>query len=283
MIEIEREVVEANGIKLHVRSCGNGRPMVLLHGWPQTAWSWRKVMPLLAPHYRCIAPDLRGMGDSDKPVSGYDMRTVANDIHALCEALELENVYLVGADWGGLVARRYALDRPGVLDRVGIVDIVPHDQIFANFTPGYARGAWHYFFNAVPDMPEKLVAQDVRTFLMAMFRPKYHNPADLDEAIEEYVRAYSKPGALRGGFAYYKAMFDENPALDAENPRATIAEPVHCVWGNSCGIGGPFDVLKMWRPVAPKVTGRGLDACGHYVHEEQPGILAEELIAFGKA
>jgi len=282
MAEIERNTIKANGVTLHYRACGEGPPMVLLHGWPQTSYSWRKMLPLLAPHYRCIAPDLRGFADSDKPVGGYDMRTVANDIHAMCETMGLENVYLVGADWGGLVARRYALDRPGVLDRLCIVDIVPHDQIFANFSPAYARGAWHYFFNAVPDMPEQLVAHDIKLFLQAMFRPKYHNPADMDEAIDEYVRAYSKPGALRGGFAYYKAMFDENPALDAENPDARIAEPVHCVWGNSGGMGGPFDVLKMWESVAPKLSGRGLDACGHYVHEEQPEALAEEIIAFGK-
>lgn len=281
MIEIKRNVVRANGINQHYRVCGEGPDMVLLHGWPQTSYSWRKVLPLLAPHYRCIAPDLRGMGDTDKPASGYDMRTVANDIHALIEALGLRDVYMVGADWGGLVARRYALDGLGALKRICIVDIVPHDRIFANFTPTYARGAWHYFFNAVPDMPEKLVSHDVRTFLQAMFRPKYHNPADMDEAIDEYVRAYSKPGALRGGFAYYKAMFEENVALDAETPDAKIAEPVHCVWGNSGGMGGPFDVLEMWRSVAPDVTGRGLDACGHYVHEEQPDALAEEIIAFG--
>jgi haloacetate dehalogenase len=282
MTEIERNVVRANGINQHFRACGQGPAMVLLHGWPQTSYSWRKVMPLLAPHYRCIAPDLRGMGDTDKPVAGYDMRTVATDIHALIEALGLSDVYMVGADWGGLVARRYALDRPGMLDRICIVDIVPHDRIFANFTPSYARAAWHYFWNAVPDLPESLVAHDVRGFLQAFFRPKTHNPETLDEFIDEYVRAYSKPGALRGGFAYYKAMFDENPALDAENPDARIAEPVHCVWGNSGGMGGPFDVLEMWRPVAPDVTGRGLDACGHYVHEEQPEALVEEIIAFGR-
>jgi haloacetate dehalogenase len=283
MVEIERNVVRANGINQHYRACGAGPALVLLHGWPQTSYSWRKVMPLLAPHYRCIAPDLRGMGDTDKPVSGYDMRTVATDIHALIEVLGLEDVYMIGADWGGLVARRYALDRPGALDRLCIVDIVPHDQIFANFTPSYARGAWHYFWNAVPDLPEKLVAHDVRGFLQAFFRPKTHNPETLDEFIDEYARAYSKPGALRGGFAYYKAMFDENPALDAENPDARIAEPVHCVWGNSGGMGGPFDVLAMWRSVAPDVTGRGLDECGHYVHEERPVDLAAEIIAFGEA
>jgi len=280
-MDIERQVVKANGINLHYRECGNGPALVMLHGWPQTSYAWRKVMPLLAPHYRCIAPDLRGMGASDKPVGGYDMRTVANDIRALVAELGLGKVYMVGTDWGGLVARRYALDHPGELERLFIVDIVPHDQVFARMTPQSARGAWHYFWNAVPDMPEKLVSYDVRLFLQALFRPKYHNPAVMEEGLDEYVRAYSAPGALRGGFAYYKAMFDENPALDVENPRARIEEPVHMLWGNSGGMG-VFDVLEMWKSCAPHATGRGLDACGHYIHEEEPEILCEEILAFGR-
>lgn len=280
--EIRRDVIKANGINQHYRECGEGPAMVLLHGWPQTSWAWRKVMPMLAPHYRCIAPDLRGMGDTDKPVGPYDMRTVASDIAALIEALGLEEVYLVGMDWGGLVARRFALDRPGELARICIVDIVPHDQIFANFTPDMARGGWHYFWNQVPDLPEALVKHDVRLFLQTVMRAKYHNPADLDDSIDEYVRAYSKPGALRGGFAYYKAMFERNRELDAESEGQTIAEPVHCVWGTSGGMGGPFDVMAMWRSVAPHASGREIPACGHYVPEEQPEILVEELLGFGR-
>lgn len=282
MPEIAQKMVKANGINLHYREAGRGPAMVLLHGWPQTSYSWRKVMSPLAQRYRVVAPDLRGMGDSDKPMTGYDMRTVAADIRQLAAELGLERPYLVGADWGGLVARRYALDWPGEASRLGIVDIVPHGQIFANFKVEYARGAWHYFFNAVPDLPEQLVAHDVRGFLLAFCRPKYHNPAHLDEAIDAYVRAYSKPGALRGGFAYYKAMFEENRRLDTESLGKTIQEPVHCIWGNSGGMGGAFDVLEMWRPDAPQVTGRGIDDCGHYIHEEAPDILVEELLQFGK-
>lgn len=281
MSEISRNIVRANGINQHYREAGQGPAMILLHGWPQTSYAWRKVMPALGAQYRVIAPDLRGMGDTDKPASGYDMRTIATDIRELAAALGLEQPYLVGTDWGGLVARRYALDWPGELDRIAIVDIVPHEQIFQNFKPEYARGAWHYFWNAVPDLPERLVAYDVRAFLQAMFRPKYHNPAHMDEAIDEYVRAYSKPGALRGGFAYYKAMFEENRALDAESSGKTITDPIYAVWGTSGGMGGPFDVLEMWRPDAPDITGRGIESCGHYVPEEAPEILVEELLAFG--
>ena len=239
MSEIERNTIKANGITQHYRSCGEGPPMVLLHGWPQTSYSWRKMLPLLAPHYRCIAPDLRGYADSDKPVSGYDMRTVANDIHAMCETMGLKNVYLVGADWGGLVARRYALDRPGVLDRLCIVDIVPHDQIFANFSPTYARGAWHYFFNAVPDMPEQLVAHDIKLFLQAMFRPKYHNPAVMDAGAGR-----RDPGSTRRRIEALLSGFGPGcVALGLHVPLHTV--PVRWAW--ICGLGhGATAVVWTW-------------------------------------
>jgi len=279
-VAVERRAVVANGIRQHVRVAGEGPPLVLLHGWPQTSYAWRKVMPLLADRYRVIAPDLRGMGQTDKPVNGYDMRTVATDIRALLAAMGLERPYIVGSDWGGLVARRFALDWPGEAARYLIVDIVPNEQIFADFRPEYARGAWHYFFNAVPDMPEKLVAHDVDAFLRAMMGPKYFNPAHLEEAIDEYVRAYSANGALRGGFAYYKAMFEENRLLDRESAGRTIGDPIRCVWGNHGGMGGPFDVLAMWRTDAPDMDGCGFDQCGHYIAEEAPEKLVAEILTF---
>jgi len=280
---LTKKRIEIDGIGMAYRDEGEGDPIVFLHGNPTSSYLWRNIMPHVAGLGRAIAPDLVGMGDSDKPAGGYDMRTVATDIRQMATVLGLDRPYLVGTDWGGLVARRYALDWPGELDRIAIVDIVPHEQIFQNFTVAYAKGAWHYFFNAVPDMPEKLVAHDVRTFLAAMFGPKYHNPADMEEALDEYVRAYSQPGALRGGFAYYKAMFEENRRLDEESLGKTIQEPIYCIWGNSGGMGGPFDVLEMWRSDAPNITGRGIDDCGHYVAEEAPDILVEELLAFGKS
>jgi len=277
----EPTVVRVNGVRLHALTAGEGRPMVLLHGWPQTSYAWRKVIPALAERFRVVAPDLRGMGHSDKPASGYDLRTVATDIYQLVKALGLDRPYLVGHDWGGLVARRFALDWPGQAARLAVLDIVPHEQVLANLSAHVARGVWHFFFNAVPDLPELLVRDRVEAFLRAFFWPKCHNPAVfIEEGIAEYTRAYSAPGALRGGFSYYRAMFVENRALDAESAGRRIGEPVLCLWGNSGGMGGVFDVLEMWRKEALDVRGRGIDACGHYPAEEQPEVVIEELFGF---
>ncbi len=279
---IERNVVRVNGIQLHYLRAGDeGPPMVLLHGWPQTSYAWRKVLPVLARHYRVVAPDMRGMGRSDKPASGYDLRTVSTDIWELVRALDLERPYLVGHDWGGLVARRYELDSPHQTSRVAVLDIVPHEQVLSNLSASTARGAWHFFFNAVPDLPEVLVQGNVEVFLRALFYPKCHDPAAfIEECIEEYTRAYSAPGALRGGFGYYRAMFEENRSLESENADRKIEVPVLCLWGNSGGMGSSFDVMRMWEREANDVRGHGIDACGHYMAEERPEIVIDELLAF---
>ena len=275
-------VVRVNGARIHYLRQGEGRPMVLLHGWPQTSFCWRKVMAPLAQHFAVIAPDLRGFGASDKPVTGYDMRTVATDIWELIKSLGFEKAILVGHDWGGLVARRLALDNPEVVERLVIVDIVPHEQIFTDhFTVPVAFGSWHYFFNAVPDLPEVLVEGRVEPFLRAFMRPKCYDPDFLGpEELAEYVRAYSQPGALRAGFNYYRCMAKENRALDAESAGRKIEAPALVLWGTEGGMGGPYPVLDMWRRECLDVQGRAIERCGHYVAEEQAEVLLQEILAF---
>ncbi len=278
------DVARVNGVRLHYREAGSGPALLLLHGWPETSYTFRKVLGPLAAHYRVVAPDLRGLGASDRPATGYDVRTLATDVAALIEALGLERPYLVGHDWGGLIARRFALDRPGELARIAILDVAPHEQVFANLTADVAKATWHFYFNAVPDLPERLVAHDVEGFLRSLFRPKCHNPGRfIEECIDEYTRAYSQPGALRAGFAYYQAMFAENRALDRESAGRMITEPLLVLWGNDGGMGGTVDVLSMWRAEAAQVEGRGFDACGHYLPEEAPQETVAELLRFGRA
>lgn len=280
--DLHSDVVRVNGIRLHYREAGEGPPMLLLHGWPQTAYAFRKIIEPLSAHYHVIAPDLRGMGSSDKPSGPYDMRTVASDIRGLMRALALERAYLVGHDWGGLAARRFALDWPGEAARLAILDVAPHERVLTNLTPEVARATWHFYFNSVPDLPEQLVAHDVETFLRALFGPKCHNPERfIEEGIAEYTRAYSQPGALRAGFAYYKAMFAENRALDRESAGQRITDPLLVLWGNSGGMGQAVDVLGMWRDEALKVEGRGFDEAGHYLPEEAPEGVVAELLRFG--
>lgn len=286
--------VRVNGIRLSVRDSGEtdgaaaGKPaLLLLHGWPQTSYAFRKLVDRLSAEYRLVIPDLRGLGASGLApagaAGGYDVRTLAQDIRALVAALGLERPYLVGHDWGGLIGRRYALDWPGELSRLAILDVAPHEQVLSNLTAEVAQATWHFYFNAFPELPERLVQHDVEGFLRALFRPKCHDPAVfIEECIGEYTRAYSDPESLAAGFAYYRAMFAQNRAIDQEHPGERITDPLLVLWGESGGMGNTVDVLGMWGREAESVTGRGIAAAGHYLPEEAPDEVVEEILRFGR-
>ncbi len=278
-------IIFANGINHQVLEAGDGRPIVLLHGWPQTSFAWRKVMPELARKYRVIAPDLRGMGATDKPDGPYDMRTVAADIRALLAELGLNKPYIVGHDWGGLVARRFALDFPGEADRIAILDVAPHEQALRRINDQSARGLWHFFFNAKTDMATNLIEGREEIFLTHLFQDKCHDPQSfIADCVSNYASAMAAPGALRAGLKYYTAMFDENRSLDNEAlaKGLKITEPLLLLWGLSGGVGAVADLMAMWGAEAKNlVRGVPFEKSGHYLAEEEPEKVIEELLAFG--
>lgn len=280
---MQTHTVAANGIAHHVLEAGDGPAMVLLHGWPQTSFAWRKVMPALAAHYRVVAPDLRGMGRTDRPDGPYDMRTVADDLAALIDALGLDRPYLVGHDWGGLVARRFALDRPNAARRIAVLDVAPHEQALQNINAQSARGLWHFFFNVKTELATALIAGREEVFLRHFFHDKCHDPETfIPECVGEYAAALAAPGALAAGLKYYQAMFAENRALDAAGKGQKIAAPLLLLWGTSGGVGAVADLMAMWgREADNLVRGVGFDGSGHYLAEEEPDRVIEELLAFG--
>ena len=281
MTDITEKFVFANGIQQYVLEAGNGTPLVLLHGWPQTNFAWRKVMPVLARSHHVVAPDLRGLGRTDKPDGDYDIRTLATDIHALLGELGIEKPVLVGHDWGGLVARRFCLDWPGEARAAAILDVAPHEQVLANLSANSAKSLWHFFFNAVPDLPEKLVAGRADIFLRYLFRDKCYDPETfLAECLDVYAKAYDSEEAFRAGAQYYKAMFGKNRDIDQKEPAKKMVEPLLCLWGTKGGVGGVVDLLHMWRQEAEDVRGCAFDKSGHYLPEEEPGKVVDELNKF---
>ena len=193
-------MASVNGIQLHYVIGGHGDPIVLLHGWPETWYAWHKVMPALAKNYTVIAPDLRGLGDSSKPPTGYDGKTVAEDIHQLVTQLGFKTIFLVGHDIGTQVAYSYAAAHPNETKRLVILDVPiagigPEENI---------TGLWWAQFHNVRDIPEMLVAGHEREYLTWFYRNYSYNPdAITEEDIEEYVSHYSAPGGMRAGFEYY--------------------------------------------------------------------------------
>jgi len=199
-----------NNVRLHYVTGGRGEPVVLLHGFGSTWYMWRNVMPELAKRYTVIVPDLRGAGDSDKPATGYDKRTLAEDIHQLVTLLGHQRIFLVGHDIGLMVSYAYAAAHPGEVRRLVLLDApIPGTKVFEEIE--HSPMVWHFAFHNVRDLPEALVAGRERTYLTeGFYRALSYNPAAFTEAdIDEYVRCYSAPGGMRGGFEYFRAFAED--------------------------------------------------------------------------
>ena len=187
-----------NGIQIHYVMGGKGDPVILLHGWPETWYGWRHVMPTLAKNYTIIAPDLRGLGDSSKPTTGYDGKTLAEDIHQLVTSLGFKTILLVGHDIGTQVAYSYAAAHPTEVKKLAVMELT-----IPGFVPAGRMPLWWATFHQTPDVPEALVQGKEMMYLSWFFHNLAFNPAAItQEDINEYVSHYSAPGAMRAGFEY---------------------------------------------------------------------------------
>jgi haloacetate dehalogenase len=278
---IQHHTARVNDIRLHYVTSGDGPPLFLLHGFPQSWYMWRKVIPALAEHFTVVAPDLRGYGDSDKPGGGFDKRTMAQDVIALARCLGYEKFSLAGHDRGGRVAYRCALDHPQAVSRLALLDIVPTGVVFDHTNAQLARSQWHWFFFQLPDLPELLLGDNIPGYLAWTFRNgSFQRHAFDDAAVAEYVRIFSLPGSLRCALEDYRA----GGAVDWENDRADAAAgrqlqaPTLVLWGAEAGLGRAWPVLEVWRKWAKDVRGEAIPQCGHYLPEEQPEVVAQELL-----
>lgn len=280
-LAVEHRTVRVNGIKMHYVEAGEGPPVFLLHGFPETWFAWRHQIPVLAKQYRVIAPDLRGYGDTAKPKGGYDKRTMARDIRELLETLGYGKIALIGHDRGARVATRYAKDYPETLDRLGVFDNIPTRVIFNRMNAEVARGHWFFLFNNVPDLPEALIAGREEIWLRFIFSSWCFNPQLFSaEEIAVYVEAYSKPGGLRGAFDDYRAG-QEDVAQDEEDKDVLIACPTLVLWGEDFESGGKmWDFRSIWRETARDPQFFSIAQCGHLPHEEKPEIVNDRLLQF---
>jgi haloacetate dehalogenase len=279
---LTHDTVALDGLRLHHRVGGSGPPVVLLHGWPQTGHCWRHVAGPLAADHTVIVPDLRGYGASDKPTGGFDKRTMARDISALVEHLGHERVAVVGHDRGGRVAHRWALDRPEQVTRLAVLDIAPSRATWQRMDGDLGAKYWHWLFHLQPDLPERLAGADVEGYLRYFLEKWTYAREGLEpSAIAEYVRAFSQPGALRCGFDDYRAH-PVDSAHDEEDHAAgrRVTQPLLALWGADGVMGTTLPLLDMWREYADDVRGRAIERCGHFVPEERPAEVLEELRGF---
>jgi pimeloyl-ACP methyl ester carboxylesterase len=279
--QIKHHTVKVNGIRMHVAEAGEGPPVVLLHGYPETWFAWRHQWPDLARDYHVIMPDLRGYGDTDKPDTGYDKRNMAEDIWQLVAHFGYDRIALVGHDRGARVATRFAKDNRAVVDRLAVFDNIPTRVVFNATDAKLAKMYWFFYFQQVPHLPEALIQGREDIFLRHFFTTWCYNPGAIDEAaVAEYVRAYAQPGALRGAFNDYRAG-PVDLAQDIEDADALIECPVLALWGADFDlVGKQFDVLEVWKSMAKNVRGVAVPECGHLPQEEQPARVNQELREF---
>jgi len=279
--DFTHQYANLKGVRIHFVTIGQGAPVVLIHGWPQTWFEWRRVMPLLADKFSLVAPDLRGLGDSSRPSTGYDKKTVANDVWQLMhDHLGQSRFAVVGHDWGAPVAFRLAADHPAEVTHLALLDVpVPGDQPAGAAIGGTPR--WHHMFHQVPDLPEALTVGRERTYLEWFFMNGCDQAGTFSDAdIAEYVRTYSQPGAMRAGFNFYRAL-----SQDVAANRATFAAgfklPMPTLGIGGGGSRGRGDlVIESLRRVANRAEGGSIADCGHFIPEEKPEELARRLHEF---
>ena len=278
-IDYTHHKTTVNGILMHYVIGGKGDPVVLLHGWPETWYEWRHIIPqLIDNNYTVIAPDMRGFGDSEKPQIGYDTKTVAEDIYQLVKKLGNSKIYIVAHDWGGPVAYSYAAAHPQDVRKMVILDtLLPGFGLeeAANFSP---KGLWHLSFHAVRDLPEKLIDGKEDIYLNWFYDWTYNQSAITSEDREEYIKQYSKPGAMRAGFEYYRAVFEDSEQ-NKEYANEKLEIPILTI-GGEAGIGN-FTTAS-FQKVANNVTGITLPNTGHFIPEERPNFLTKQILEFFK-
>ncbi len=278
---IVHHTVEANGIKQHYVEAGSGEPIVLLHGFPLFWYQWRNVIPILAKQYRVIAPDLRGYGATQKPPTGYDKRTMANDVLALMQTIGIGRAAIVGHDRGARVATRFAKDHPDAASKLVVIDNVPTRVIYETLDSKLAKPQWFFIFNSVPDLPEALIAGHEDVWLRYFFSEWCYNPEMISgEDFETYVKNYQAAGAVRGAMDDYRAG-TEDVAQDDADKDIKIAVPTLALWGEqSHVVAGLFDVPAIWQEMASHVQFSVIPRCGHLPPEEQPEAVSQAILEF---
>lgn len=280
-----------DGVDIHAVIGGDGPPVLLLHGHPQTHAIWHRTAPELARHRTVVAADLRGYGDSAKPPglpdhSNYSKRTMAQDQVALMRALGFERFDVIGHDRGGRVAARMALDHPQAVRKLVTLDIAPTLAMYEQTSFDFARAYFHWFFLIQPaPFPETLIRADPEQYLRRTMGTRSAGMTPFaPEAFAEYLRCLSEPGAAHSLCEDYRA----SATIDLEHDRADrdaghkIACEFLALWGADGVVARCFDPLAEWRRVAQNVQGRALP-CGHYIPEEAPDALLATVLPFLEA
>lgn len=280
----EHKFIRVNDIQMHYVTAGQGDPVILLHGFPQFWYAWRHQIPELAKHFKVIVPDLRGYGQSDKPlkISDYSTHILSSDITALIHALGYKKAHIAGHDWGGAVAWQTALEYPEVVDKLAILNC-PHPfaltkALRTNFRQ--IKKSWYIFFFQIPYLPEFVFKMFGRQMLeRAMRNSTLRKDTFNDEDLNKYLLELQKPGAFTAALNYYRAAFRQMcQAKKSSGPMHKINAPTLLIWAeNDIALGKEltFDMDPFFNN---SFEIHYIPNCSHWVNEEQPELVNQLLI-----
>ncbi len=284
--------INNQGVRISGRIGGklDGKPLLLIHGHPQSHTMWHLTAPELAKHFRVVMFDLRGYGDSDRPATDaahtpYSKRAMATDAMAVMAHFGYDKFQVLAHDRGARVAHRLAADHPNAVERMMLLDIAPTLGMYENTTQLFATLYWHWFFLIQPaPLPEALIGDDPVRYLHGVMGARYGGLEKFaSAALQEYERCALIPNSAMAMAEDYRAA----ATIDLEHDRADVAAgkkidtPVHVLWGAKGVVQQCFDVLKLWRDRATCVTGMPVES-GHYIPEENPAVVLQEALAFFK-
>ena len=270
------ERIRANGVDIQVNWAGNGPPLLLLHGYPESHLMWHRVAPELTKDFTVVVPDLRGYGDSGKPPSApdhlpYSKRVTAQDQAEVMTVLGFQEFFVAGHDRGGRVAHRLTLDHAARVKKLAVLDIAPTLKVFETVNQRVATSYFHWFFLIQPyDFPERMIGRDPRDYLLSrMTSWGSKQDAFPQEVLDEYLRCFSDPACIHATCEDYRAA----ASIDLEHDRADLHKKVSCpllvLWGGRGLVGAAYDPIAVWQERATDVRGHAID-CGHFIPEEQP-------------
>lgn len=280
----EKILVEEK-IFINVTHGGKGKPLLLIHGYPQTHIMWHKVVEKLSKEYYIICPDLRGYGDSSKPKGDekhliYSKKSMAKDMITLMQKLGFDKFFVAGHDRGARVTHRMCLDYPNNILKACVMDITPTYHMFKNTNQAFATGYYHWFFLIQPDfLPETMIGNNPRYYLEEKLKRWSAKGSIFDkESVDEYVRCFDKD-SIHATCEDYRAGASIDMSDDEKDRNRKISTPLLVLWGEKGFVNRTYDVLNVWKEYALDLSGEALD-CGHFLPEEKPKEVSQKLKEF---
>lgn len=299
LFELPLQHADVNGVTIAYRAGPAGKPpLLLLHGHPQTHVLWHKIWDDLSLHFRCVAMDLRGYGDSSKPLgtadhANYSKRVMAQDAVSLMAGLGFANFKVLAHDRGARVAHRMLLDHPQAISRASFLDIAPTLDMYRSTNEAFARAYYHWFFLIQPaPLPETLLGHDPAYYCRNVMAGRFNaigetgfGPFDA-RALAEYERCAAIEGWVHAVCEDYRAsasidlVHDEANRDENAGTWRKIVQPLQVLWGQQGVVHRCFDPLKLWQAQAMQPVQGSALACGHYIAEEAPEALLAQALPF---